>query len=61
MNSPKPAPPASEKCQAVSRYGCICLLDEGHEGNHDPKCGWSHKFAQTEFFASGAPPRRTRA
>ncbi len=37
---------AKAKCMATSKYGCICLLDEGHEGDHDPQCGWNHKFPQ---------------
>lgn len=33
---------AVDKCLATSKYGCICLLDAGHEGKHDSKCGWNH-------------------
>jgi hypothetical protein len=36
---------SAEKCKAVSRYGCMCVMDAGHVGDHDAKCGWNHRFA----------------
>lgn len=49
------SPTDREVCLAISRYGCQCMLDKGHAGDHDPKCGWgNHKFPQASRTPSPA-------